>query len=394
MKYISKTVIILSVISLFTDVASEMLFPIIPLYLASLNYTPIYIGVLEGIAELIAGLSKGYFGVLSDKLNKRAIFVKLGYSLSAIAKPLMILFQNWFWILLMRTSDRFGKGLRTGARDAILSQEATPETKGRIFGFHRAMDTLGAAIGPLVALVFLYFYPENYRSVFLIALIPGIITIILLFYIKESPQTTREHSDKKFNLLSFIRFYINSSKQYKILTAGLLFFTLFNSSDMFLLLKVKELGYNDYTVIGFYVFYNIIYALMSYPSGIFADKYGLLNVLIIGYLIFTFVYGGLAFASSFIFILILFFLYGLYSASTEGISKALISNIEKENVASAIGTYTAFQSILTLLASFITGLIWTIAGSNIAFVVIAGASFVTVLYLLVIKKKIEVTQQN
>ncbi|MCX7954667.1 MAG: MFS transporter [Bacteroidales bacterium] len=387
MKYITKTVIILSLISLFTDIASEMLFPVIPLYLASLNYTPVYIGILEGVAELVAGLSKGYFGVLSDKLQKRAIFVKLGYSLSALAKPLMILFQNWFWILLMRASDRLGKGIRTGARDAILSQQATPQTKGRVFGFHRAMDTLGAAIGPLIALVFLYFNPENYRTLFLLALIPGIITILMVLFIKDVNKTNKLQNNKTFDLLSFVRFYFRSSKQYKYLTAGLLFFTLFNSSDMFLLLKVKEAGYDDYTVIGFYVFYNLIYALMSYPSGILADKYGLLNVLLFGFTIFAIVYLGLAFASSILIIAMLFALYGIYSAATEGISKALISNIEKENVASAIGTYTAFQSILTLLASFMTGLLWTFFGSHVAFVVISSASFLVVIYFFILARK-------
>jgi len=166
MKNITKSVWTLSFISLFTDTASEMLYPIMPIYLKTIGFSIVLIGVLEGIAEATAGLSKGYFGKLSDQSERRVPFVRIGYALSAISKPMMAVFIFPIWIFLSRTMDRFGKGIRTGARDAILSDEASPSTKGEIFGFHRAMDTFGAVLGPLLALLYLYFYPEDYKTLF------------------------------------------------------------------------------------------------------------------------------------------------------------------------------------------------------------------------------------
>ena len=158
MKYITKTVWILSVVSLYTDTASEMLYPIMPIYLKTIGFSIVLIGILEGVAEAIAGLSKGYFGKLSDNLGKRVPFVQIGYAFSAISKPMIALFIYPLWVFFARTIDSVGKGIRTGARDAILSDEATPSTKGKIFGFHRSMDTMGAVLGPALALLYLYYY--------------------------------------------------------------------------------------------------------------------------------------------------------------------------------------------------------------------------------------------
>ena len=175
MKYITRTVWILSLVSLFTDTASEMLYPVLPIYLKAIGFSIILIGILEGVAEAAAGLSKGYFGKLSDTSARRVPFVQIGYALSAISKPMMAIFTFPLWIFFVRTMDRFGKGIRTGARDAILSDEATPETKGKVFGFHRGMDTLGAVLGPSLALLYLYFYPKEYKTLFFIAFIPGLL---------------------------------------------------------------------------------------------------------------------------------------------------------------------------------------------------------------------------
>jgi len=158
----SRVVITLSLVSFFTDIASEMLYPVMPIYLKSIGFTALLIGILEGIAEATAGLSKGYFGELSDRLGKRVIFIRWGYFLSALSKPTMAISKWPVWIFIVRTTDRMGKGLRTSARDALLSDESTPETRGKVFGFHRGMDTLGAAVGPAVALLLLWLYPGNY----------------------------------------------------------------------------------------------------------------------------------------------------------------------------------------------------------------------------------------
>src|SRR5436189_4258189 len=163
---ITRTVWVLSLVSLFNDAATEMLYPIMPIYLKHIGFSIILIGILEGIAEATAGLSKGYFGKLSDNTGKRIPFVQIGYTLSALSKPMMAFFVYPLWIFFARTIDRLGKGIRTGARDAILSDEATPSTKGKIFGFHRSMDTFGAVLGPALALIYLYYNPQDYKTLF------------------------------------------------------------------------------------------------------------------------------------------------------------------------------------------------------------------------------------
>ena len=172
-------------VSLFADVASEMLYPIVPVYLKEIGLSVLLIGVLEGFVNFFAGLSKGYFGKLSDEKGLRLPFIKWGYFLSALSKPMMAVSIYPLWIFFVRTTDRLGKGLRTAPRDALLSQNATKETKARVFGFHRGMDTLGAAIGPSLALLFLIFFPKHYKEIFLLAFIPGLISLLLIFLLKE-----------------------------------------------------------------------------------------------------------------------------------------------------------------------------------------------------------------
>lgn len=384
MKYITRTVWVLSLISLFTDTASEMLYPIMPIYLKTIGFSIVLIGILEGLAEAIAGLSKGYFGKLSDTSGKRVPFVQFGYALSAISKPMMALFIYPLWIFFARTIDRFGKGIRTGARDAMLSGEATPQTKGKVFGFHRSMDTLGAVLGPSLALLYLYFNPNEYKTLFFIAFLPGILAVFASFLLKkkEKNKTTNNHKTT-VSFFSFLYYWKESPSAYKKLVAGLLVFTLFNSSDVFLLLKAKEAGLNDSSVIGVYIFYNLIYALFGFPIGILADKIGLKKIFVIGLVLFSVVYFGMALNTSIYVFFFLFFLYGIYAAATEGISKAWISNIaDKKDTATAIGNFTAFQSICTMLASSMTGLIWYQFGATIAFTLTAIITLFVAIYFM------------
>lgn len=368
MKIISKRVLLLSFISLFTDIASEMLYPITPIYLKSIGYSIVIIGILEGFAEAVAGLSKGYFGALSDLKGKRTPFVKIGYLFSAFSKPLLVLSQLPLWIFFTRTIDRLGKGIRTGARDAILAEEATKETKASVFGFHRAMDTTGAIIGPLVALIFLYFYPNKYKTLFLLAFIPGIIAVSISLFLKEKNKESSIVKKKTVSFFSFLSYLKESNRDYKKLIIGLLFFTILNSSDVFLLLKMKQVGISDTGTIGVYIFYNLVYALFAFPLGILADKIGLKKIFIFGLLLFSFVYLGMAKTNSLIICFILFFIYGIYAAATESIGKAWISHlVPKEQTASAIGTFSSFQSLGTMIASSLAGLIWYKFGANVMF---------------------------
>lgn len=388
MKGITRTVWILSLVSLFTDTASEMLYPIMPLYLKSIGFSIVLIGVLEGVAEATAGLSKGYFGKLSDNTGKRMPFVQWGYALSAISKPLMALFITPVWIFFVRTIDRFGKGLRTGARDAVLSDEATPPTKGKVFGFHRSMDTFGAVLGPLLALLYLQWHPHDYKTLFFIAFAPGILAVGCSFLLKDK-NVIQKPLATKVRFFSFLGYWKKSPALYRKLVIGLLLFTLFNSSDVFLLLKAKQAGLNDSNVITVYIFYNLVYAIFAFPIGILADKIGLKKIFIVGLVIFAIVYGGMAFANQSYHFYILFFLYGLYAAATEGISKAWITNISsKEDTATAIGTYSAFQSICTMLASSLAGVIWYRFGAGVTFALSAVMVSAVAIYISLTRTKL------
>ncbi|MBO9683773.1 MAG: MFS transporter [Flavisolibacter sp.] len=381
MKIINRTVLILSLVSLFADVASEMLYPVIPVYLKEIGFSVLLIGVLEGVASFTAGLSKGYFGKLSDEKGLRLPFVKLGYFFSAISKPMMAVFIYPLWIFFSRTIDRLGKGLRTAARDALLSQNATKETKARVFGFHRAMDTLGAAIGPTVALLFLIFYPNQYQAVFLLAFIPGLISVALIFLLKEKREPASTLG--KGNFFSFFKYWKIASGDYKRLVVGLLFLALFNSSDLFLLLKTKEITGSDQLTIGAYILYNVVFALASYPLGAIADKIGIKKVFFSGLVLFAFVYFLFGITNSVAVIFSAFFIYGIYAAATEGITKAWITNMAHTlNTATAIGFYTSCESICTLLASIIAGAIWDNLGSSTTFFTTSGAAVCVIVYFI------------
>jgi MFS family permease len=387
MRIISRTVLILSIVSLFADIASELLYPVIPVYLKEIGFSVLWIGLLEGIAGFTAGISKGYFGKWSDEKGLRLPFVKWGYLLSSIAKPLLAFFVYPLWIFFVRTIDRLGKGVRTAARDALLSQEATAATRARVFGFHRSLDTIGATIGPLLALLFLYFYPGQYKSIFLLAFIPGIISIALLFFLKEKKQPSSTLG--KGNFFSFFKYGKIASPQYKKLVTGLLLFALFNSSDIFLLLKTKEITGNDSITIGAYVFYNFVFAAASYPLGALADKFSLKKIFITGLFLFTIVYAGFALQPSTLMIFILFFIYGIYAAATEGITKAWISNLAQPgNLATAIGFYTSGESVCSLFASILAGILWSVYGSFYTFMATAVISAgISIYFLLKIRGK-------
>jgi MFS family permease len=390
MNYITKTVWILSLVSFFTDAASEMLYPIMPIYLKTIGFSVLLIGILEGLAEATAGLSKGYFGKLSDLSGRRVPFVQVGYALSSISKPLMAIFTYPLWIFGVRTLDRFGKGIRTGARDAILSNESTKETKGKVFGFHRSMDTFGAVVGPLLALVYLYYYPGNYKTLFIMAFIPGLLAVLSSMFLKES-KVVKTSASKNVSFFSFLNYWKVSTPQYRKLVTGLLIFTLFNSSDVFLLLKAKQDGLGDAEVIGLYIFYNLVYAFFAFPMGILGDKIGLKTIFLFGIFIFSVVYFGMAVSGNLLIFIGLFFLYGIYGAASEGISKAWISLItQKTEIATAIGTYTGLQSICTMLASTLTGFVWFQYGAATAFIGTSFVAFGLVFYFTTIPAPISV----
>jgi MFS family permease len=293
------------------------------------------------------------------------------------------------WVFFARTLDRLGKGIRTSARDAFLSDKTTKEHKGRVFGFHRSMDTIGAALGPVAALIFLYYFPEQYQVMFLIAFIPGLLAVSLTLILKERKARKAAVGGKGVSFFGYLKYWRVAPVPYRWLVIGLLAFVLFNSSDAFLLLLLKERGYSDTQMIGFYIFYNMVYALFSYPLGIISDRIGQKTIIIIGFVIFSLVYFFYGFAAGTIAFGILFLFYGIYAAATEGISKALISNlVSRDQTATAIGFYNSFASILTLAASSIGGFIWFTFSPQAMFMFSGAGVMLTVGYLVLVMRRI------
>ena len=382
-KKIPKPVKILSYVSLFTDIASEMLYPITPIFLtAILGASMSVVGAIEGAASIIAGVLKGYVGNLSDKISKRALFVRIGYTLSALAKPLPGLFPNISTVVISRTSDRVGKGIRTAPRDALLGSYSDKNTTGKIFGFHRAMDTVGAALGPLLALALLYYFNNNYKLIFLIAFVPSLIAVSLTLLVKDNFISTDVKSDKRYSA-----FWKTASPKYKMLLLLVTIFSLVNSSDVFLILKTKVISDSAILAILGYVFYNIVYAGFSYPFGKLSDKYGKKKIFVMGLLVFSFVYLGFATLRSIYILWILFALYGIYSAATEGIVKAWVSDlIPNEFRGSAIGLLTMCSSLAIMLGSFLAGVLWDKFGAEAPFLISSAISFVIVIVMILSKK--------
>ena len=384
-QYITRPIWLLSLVSLFSDITSEMIYPIMPIYLQSIGFSILWIGILEGIAEAIAGLSQGYFGKASDLAGKRMPFVRLGYALTAISKPIIGLFRDPFLILLARSADRFGKGIRTGARDAILSTETTNSHQGRVFGFHRSMNTTGAVIGLLLALGYLYYHPGNYQALFLLSAIPAAISVVLTFFVTDS-QVHLSKPNPEISAFTFLNYWSKSSNEYKKVVIGLLSFTLFNASDFFLLLKMKQDGLDDISIISIYIFYNLVYAVTALPLGILADRIGLKAMLIIGLCAYAILYFGMALMSGGTPFFFFFFAYGIYSSATEGISKAWISNTcESQDLGTALGTFLGFQSITLMIASILTGILWSMIGASTTFLIVGSITTLLIFYFLTLK---------
>ena len=378
LKNIPRQVLILGMISFFTDFASEMLYPVAPIFLTgALGASMAVVGMIEGIAEITAGLLKGYFGHLSDKIGKRSVFVVLGYGLSAIVKPLPGFVPNVLTVGLSRTLDRIGKGIRTSPRDALLAANSNGKT-GAVFGFHRSMDTFGAVVGPLSALALLYFWPGEYTYVYFAAIIPSIFAIYFTLLVKD-PKSTSQISKKRL----YKKFWAGAPKEYKSLLILVTAFSFVNSSDAFLILKSRDISNSDTTAILGYVFYNFIYAFGSYPAGLLADKFGKKNIFAGGLIVFSLVYFGFAINTNLAVVWLLFAFYGIYSAATEGITKAWVSDLIPDHFrGTAIGLLNTLMSFAIMLGSVLAGILWDQFGSHVPFYLSAIISLAISIILL------------
>jgi MFS family permease len=316
-------IIILGITSLLTDISSEMVYPILPIYIVNtLGASPAILGFIEGIAESLASLLKVFSGYFSDKTKKRRPFAIIGYASSCLGKFFLYISGSWGGVLLGRVIDRFGKGVRTAPRDALIADAAKAGKRGAAFGLHRAMDTLGATIGVILAyLLITRLRQDNLRNIFLFSLIPAFLGILILFFVKEKKEGKREVKEKvKFN-------WRGLDKRLKLFLIFTFIFTLGNSSNQFLLLRAKNLGSSLSQVILFYLVYNLIYALFTYPAARISDKIGRKRILVLGYLFYGLVYFAFALNKSLLNLWFLFGFYGLYMGFTEGTEKALVSDM-------------------------------------------------------------------
>jgi MFS family permease len=382
MKRISRNVKFLGLVSLFNDFSSEMVYPLIPIFLTSVLNAPMaVIGIIEGIAESTSSLLKVFSGWYSDRLKKRLPFAITGYTLSAVSRPILAVAFGWPVVLLARFVDRLGKGVRTSARDALIADSTHEDHRGRAFGYHRALDTMGAIGGPLVAFIFLHFSGESFRTLFLLASIPAVIGVVLLIlFVKETAVT-----GKKTDPVLAGRIFSGLGRPFSLFLVVTGIFAIGNSSDAFLILRAKDVGFSTTTVILIYVLYNCSYALLSYPAGILSDRIGRKGVMISGYLLFALVYTGIALTPNPSYFWLIFVVYGFYVALTEGVSKAMIADVvEPGRIATAMGAWQTLTGLATFFASFVAGLLWQYIGPTAPFVYGAGAAILASLLFAVL----------
>lgn len=381
LKKLPRNVLVLGLVSFFNDLASEMIYPIVPIFLTSVLHASIpIIGLIEGIAEATASLSKYAFGTYSDFARKRKIFVVWGYSFGAVSKLLTGLAYTWPLVLFARVIDRLGKGMRTAPRDSILLENSTPQNKGFIFGFHRAFDSLGAVFGPLLALLVLYLFKENMRLAFFIAFIPAAIAILLIIlFVKEKKEAPAEAPRK------FVRIRLKGlDSRLQIFLLVSFIFSLGNSSDAFLLLNAKNLGLSTTLVVLAYVLYNISQTVFATPLGSLSDKLGAKNVFLGGLFVFSVVYLFFGLAHNPLWLWVLFPIYGIYIAATDGVSKAYISEfIQKDESGSYFGAYYTLTAVGTFFASVVGGILWSVVSPSATFFFGSALALISFLILLI-----------
>ncbi len=381
---IKKNVFVLGVVSFLQDVSSEMIHPLLPLFLAQvLGVSKAYIGLIEGTAETTASLMKITSGWLSDRLRKRKALVFWGYFLSTLAKPFLALTTAGWQVLGLRFMDRLGKGMRTSPRDALIADSTPEATRGKSFGFHRAMDTLGAVFGPLVAFVLLPLFNNNYRPIFLLALIPtSLALLMIIFFVAEKRATAPEGASlPKLSLRSFDR-------KFKMLLLVIILFTLGNSSDAFLILRAQNVGVATVLIPIVWFMFNTVYSSVAFLGGALSDRIGRKRVVIMGFLVYSLVYLGFAFAFQPFHIWTLFVIYGIYYGLTDGVLRAFVVDLVPVGLrGTALGLYHTSVGLTALPASLIMGLLWESMGPTIAFSFGAVLALIATMLLLVPSKQ-------
>ena len=398
---LERNVFYTGLVSFFMDMSSEMIYPLVPIFLSSvLGVNKSVIGLIEGIAESTASLLKVFSGWFSDRIGKRKILLIVGYGISTVSRPIIALSTLWGHVLAFRFTDRFGKGIRGAPRDAIIAESTPHKDLGRSFGFHRGMDTLGAVIGPAIAFILLSLFTGNYRLVFWLSIIPGIIAVmIIVFFIKEQKSKRAEIQESDASELLApsesprrLAFRAKFDWRFKAFVAIATLFALGNSSDVFLILKATDTGVKETQIPIIYLCFNLVYALTAIPAGILSDRIGRKRIILAGFILFGFIYWGFASASEQKHIWGLFLLYGVFMGLTEGIQKAYLGTIIPDKFrATGYGIFNTFTGIAIFPASVIGGWLWDKYGSHATFyygsITAFLSAFLFILFIITARRK-------
>jgi MFS family permease len=374
---LTKNSVFLACASLFSDISAEMLYPILPVYLTqNLKTGGSIVGIIEGIAQATQNIIQGFSGYLSDKMQSRKPIALIGYILSAVSKPFIGMAGGWPGVLAARFSDRLGAGARSAPRDALIASSVTAENRGKAFGLEGVGDNLGAFIGPLVTILLFFSLGLNIRYIFYLAVIPGLLAVLMIIFIKEKKDATIK---SKINIR--FRQFPKSYWKYLIVIA---LFGIGNSSNSFLILQIKDKGLSLIDTVLVYALFNLAAALVSYPAGSLSDKLGRRPVLLISFVIFLISYLGFAFTSSILFIGILFVFYGLFQGIFRSVGKSFAADFVPERLrATSIGWYSATVGLSGLLASIIAGQLWDKSSHQSVFVFGALFSFIGIIALVI-----------
>ena len=363
--------------SLLTDAATEAVYPLLPVFITRvLGGPPVTLGIIEGAADATSSAIKVFAGRWSDRLGARKPIVVAGYALSTLVRPFIGLATSWGHVFAIRVTDRVGKGLRSAPRDAMLAALAPPGERGRVFGYHWAMDHAGAAIGPLLATVFLWFSPDNYRLLFGLTIVPGALAVMTLLRVPETPPRSRtpapEHLSTQAPLPAPLKRYL------WILSV----FTLGNSSDTFLLLQLSQAGVPLIGLTALWSAQHAIKALLSMRGGALSDRMGRRTLIVSGWILYAIVYAGFAWSTSIEALVGWFMLYSVYASAVEGSEKALIADLSPDGMrATAFGWHAAVQGFGALAAGLFFGLLWQVFGAPVAFMTGAALALIAALLL-------------
>lgn len=392
-KRIGSNVLLLGLVSLLVDMSSEMILPILPLFIVSIGGTAVIVGLIGGVSDSLSSILKFFSGYFSDKFRKRIPFVVSGYTLSAISKVILYFALSWPAVLVSKILDRFGKGVRSAPRDAFIAETTDKSIRGRAFGLHRTMDTLGAVIGSIFVLILFWLLGFNFQTIFLIAAVIAFIAIIPFKFIRENKRKADSelHTQKKEIKLGLHLKQLPRGFKLFLVVAGV--FALGNFTYMFFILRAQTLLHLDFIdSVGFvlllYIWFNIVYTLLSYPSGVLSDKFGRENTLIIGYAVFAITCLGFAFITnstlpSMIVFAILFALYGLFNALIEGNQRAFASDfVSPEREGTALGAFHTVIGLATLPASVVAGFLWEIINPSFLFIYGAGMAILAIILFL------------